>query len=281
MIHVIIPVYNRLELTIRCIKSLEKQNTGEKINIIVVNDCSTDNTEHYLSKNFPKVKILKGTGSLFWGGAISYGIDYALNISKPDDWVLLVNNDVELSINTISELLKILKLKNRRAIAGTLTIDSKDKRTVIKSGTVVKSWFFNLTSHVYNGLNINDLNLKNYEKVNFLTGRCILHPIEIFKEVGNYNSKKFIHYGCDDEFSMRIQKFKYETLLCTSTAVFLKSDKKPKKNFYEMFFDIRSSSNIKNKYNLSVEVVPGYAKVSFFLIGIVKSFYVYLKQFRV
>ena len=103
--------------------------------------------------------------------------------------VLLVNNDVELSINTISELLKILKLKNRRAIAGTLTLDSKDKRTVIKSGTVVKSWFFNLTSHVYNGLNINDLNLKNYEKVNFLTGRCILHPIEIFKEVGNYNSK--------------------------------------------------------------------------------------------
>ena len=48
-----------------------------------------------------------------------------------------------------------------------------------------------------------------------------------------------------------------------------------------MFFDIRSSSNIKNKYNLSVEVVPGYAKVSFFLIGVVKSFYVYLKQFRV
>lgn len=277
MIHVIIPVYNRLDYTIKCIKSLEKQNINEKINIIVVDDGSTDNTKDFLKKNFPNIKILNGTGLLFWGGAVSYGIKYVLQNSQLDDWVMLVNNDVELSVNTISELIKILELKKRKAIIGTLTLDARDKKTVIKSGTIVKNWFLNITDHLYKGLDINNLNLKNFEKVHFLTGRCILHPIEIFKKVGNYNSKKFSHYGCDDEFSMRVQKFNYETLLCTSTYVFLKLDVKKKKSFYESFLGIKSSSNIINKLKLTIEVVPIYAKISFFLISVIKSLLIYLK----
>ena len=84
---------------------------------------------------------------MFWGGAVNYGIKKVLRLSKKNDWILLVNNDVEFKSNAISILSKRLSnIYKRKAIMGALTVSFKDKKTVIKSGTVVKSWFFNITS---------------------------------------------------------------------------------------------------------------------------------------
>ena len=191
MIHVIIPTFNRLSYTIICLNSLKKQVNYKELNIIVVDDASTDGTKKYLKKNYPNITILSGTGSLFWGGAVHRGINYALKIGKPKDWILLVNNDVQLSFDAISHLVIIAKKKKRKALVGSLTIDADDRETVIKSGTVVESWFLNKTNHIFEKKKISEILNKNPVKVDFLTGRCLIHPIEIFKKVSNYDSKKF------------------------------------------------------------------------------------------
>ena len=54
MIHVIIPVHNRLEFTIDCINSIYKQKQKDKIKIIIVDDGSIDGTSQYIKKKFPK-----------------------------------------------------------------------------------------------------------------------------------------------------------------------------------------------------------------------------------
>ena len=206
MIHILIPTYNRLKFTIECINSLKKQTTSELLNIIVIDDLSQDNTQNYLRKHFPEITILSGTGSYFWTGAVYYGIEHALKISKPKDWLLLVNNDVVLAENTIKKLISISENFDRKAIVGALALNKYDKRTIIKSGTIVKSWFFNITEHVFQGEDYNKLQKKDYINIDFLTGRCLLHPIEVFFVAGNYDLKNFPHYGSDDEFSMRVKK---------------------------------------------------------------------------
>jgi GT2 family glycosyltransferase len=283
VIHVIIPVHNRLKYTQACIESLKKQNLFEKLNIIVVDDGSTDDTKSYIKNYYPEITILKGNGNLFWGGAINFGINYVLKIGKIKDWILLVNNDVELAPDSICKLVNESEIRNRKILAGSLTINFEDKSTIIKSGTIVKSWFFNKTEHVYNNLDVNKLSNHNNIEVNFMTGRSLLHPIEIFDKVGNYDSKNFLHYGCDDEFTMRVQKYGYKVLLCVSSLVYLKSDQnrnltKSKKNLFHTLFSIRSSSNIVNKLKLTLKVIPFYAKLSFFFIGVLKSIYLHLKE---
>jgi GT2 family glycosyltransferase len=281
MIHVIIPTFNRLNYTIICLNSLKKQVNFKELNIIVVDDASTDGTKEFIKKKFPKITILRGTGFLFWGGAVHRGVDYALKIGKPKDWILLVNNDVELSSDAISNLIRISKKKKRKALVGSLTINAGDRETVIKSGTIVESWFFNKTNHIFEGKKISQILIKNPLKVDFLTGRCLLHPIEIFEKVNNYDSIRFNHYGADDEFSMRVKKYGYSTLLCPSSIIFLRNNEfhlnkeKKIKNFYDHFFSVRSSSNIINKFHLTIKVVPFYAKITFFLIGFLKSIYIY------
>ena len=109
MIHVLIPVFNRLNLTIKCIKSLKKQKSYESINIIVVDDNSTDGTSVCLKKKFLDLTILKGTGNLYWGGSIKLGIEYVMKICSDKDWILTVNNDVELLPDSIEKLLEVVK----------------------------------------------------------------------------------------------------------------------------------------------------------------------------
>jgi len=283
MINVIIPVHNRIKYTVECINSLKKQDCSSKLKIFIVDDGSIDNTKKIINKKFPEIKIFKGNGSLFWGGAVNYGIKKVLKSAKKNDWILLVNNDVEFKYNAVSELIKKSKKYKRKVIMGALTVSFQDKKTIIKSGTVVKSWFLNITSHQFLGLNLKSLKDKKPIKVDFLTGRCLLHPIEIFKKVKNYNSKIFPHYGADDEFSMRVKKFGYSSILCPTSIVYIKgfSERKKKinsKSFLFTFFSIKSSSNIINKFNLAFIAVPFYAKLSFFIIGILKSIIIFLKR---
>ena len=276
MIHVIIPVFNRLNLTKKCLYSLNNQKNAKDLNIIIVNDGSTDGTEQYLKNNFPQITVLNGSGSLFWGGAISLGIEYVIKISQSKDWVLLVNNDVELSQDAISNLIKEAEKKDRKVIVGALTVNADDKTTIITSGTIVKSWFLNITKHVYKGICVNQILDRDPIMVDFLTGRSLLHPVEIFYTAGNYDAKTFSHYGADDEFSMRVKKYGFSTLLCLSSIVFLHQNEKYEKkkidfkNFFFTIFGKKSSSNIINKFNLTIKVVPFHAKISFFLIGIMK-----------
>lgn len=283
MIHIVIPVYNRLERTINCLSSLKKQKNFKELKIIIVDDASTDGTKEYVQKNFPEVIILNGTGSFFWGGAVYFGIEYVMKTCAAGDWVLLVNNDIELSPDAILNLVSISEIKARKVLVGALTISAEDRKTVIKSGTVVESWFLNKTKHLYKGLKLDEITNKNAVEVDFLTGRCLLHPVEMFSVVGNYDAKTFVHYGGDDEFSSRVKKFGYSTLLCPSSVVFLKcnenyiSTKISVKKFFFTFFSIKSSSNILNKFNLAVKVVPFYAKISFFIIGFFKSLFIFLK----
>lgn len=279
MIHILIPVHNRLSYTVSCLKSLKHQILYKQLNIIIFDDGSTDGTSEYLKKNFPEITLLYGDGSNFWGGSVNNGIKYILTISKPNDWILLINNDVELKEDAISQLILTSKKKKRKVIVGSLCLNYLDKKTIIKSGTLVKSWFLNITKHIYENQNYKSIKNFNSVEVDFITGRCLLHPVELFDVVGNYDSNNFIHYGSDDEFSARIKKFGYSTLLCPASVVFLKNEENKilvkKKSIFNALFSIKSSLNIINKFRLTMKIVPPYAKLSFFLIGCFKSLYLY------
>ena len=83
---------------------------------------------------------------------------------------------------------------------------------------------------------------------------------------------------------MRVKKYGYKVILCVKSLVYLKSNNynnnstKIKKNVFHTLFSIHSSSNIVNKFRLTVKITPFYAKLSFFIVGIFKSIYMYVKE---
>ena len=104
--YVVIPVHNRKALTRGCLQSLQQQS-DENFEIVVIDDGSTDGTSEMIRQQFPNVVLLQGDGNLWWVGAINEGIRHVLDICSPDDCILLLNDDLVVPQNYISQLKKL------------------------------------------------------------------------------------------------------------------------------------------------------------------------------
>lgn len=277
MIYVVIPVFNRVNSTLRCINSLLNQ-VNVKTKIIVVDDGSTDRTKEILNEVYPEVVVLRGDGNMYWTGAVHFGIEYVKSVAHDNDWVILANNDVQFKdIQTIAKLVEFSVSKNRMSLVSPLSLDIKCQDRTITSGTIVTSWFFNTTKHIYNNIKYENV-LKSPVKVDMLTARCLLHPIEIFDIVGNYNYKIFPHYGGDDDFSLRSMRNGYQPYVLPYLCVSLDTEKSCKFKSYNGFslihfllFNRLSSINIPDKIKFALENVHFWARGSYIIAAIVKS----------
>ena len=93
----------------------------------------------------------------------------------------------------------------------------------------------------------------------------MLHPVEIFKDIGNYNSSLFPHYGGDDEFSARAKLFGYKLFVLPTAIVYLEQEGEShkKQNILQALFGMKSNINIINKWRLTRAIVPLHAKASY------------------
>lgn len=103
LVSVIIPVYNKIDYTYRCLESLVKNiDCSTHVEIIVVNDCSSDETQSVLEEIEGLVLVNNEINSGFIrtcnaGAAASKG-----------KYLYFLNNDTEISTGCIEELVKVL-----------------------------------------------------------------------------------------------------------------------------------------------------------------------------
>lgn len=106
-IAVLIACYNRREKTLRCLGDLFKQwqiNEKFRFTVFLVDDASTDGTSEAISKNFPQVRIIKGTGNLYWNKGMHLAWQKALE-EKQFDFYLWLNDDTVLFHDAIFNML--------------------------------------------------------------------------------------------------------------------------------------------------------------------------------
>ena len=92
IVSVIVPAYNAEKTIEKCLDSLLNQ-TLKSIEIIVINDCSKDNTLKILKKYKSKIKLLDNKKNLGPAGSRNRGLDAAtgdyIGFVDSDDWVAL------------------------------------------------------------------------------------------------------------------------------------------------------------------------------------------------
>ncbi len=109
LISVVVPVYNGMEYIDDCINSLIKQ-TYDNIEILIVNDGSTDGTKNLLEKYTKidkRIKIINNSSNL----GITKSLNLAINQCKGD---LIVRQDIDeiSSFNRIELQIQYLKRNN-------------------------------------------------------------------------------------------------------------------------------------------------------------------------
>ena len=114
-VSVVIPMWNQLELTQRCLRSLQ-QLTRLPDQIIVVDNGSRPAARAALEAVFPAVVVVRLDRNRGFAGGCNAGIRHALSAGA--DAVMLLNNDTTVHPELLTELARDLEADPHIAAAG-------------------------------------------------------------------------------------------------------------------------------------------------------------------
>lgn len=199
----VVVTYNRKELLEKNIRALLQQETEETLDIIVIDNASTDGTSELIGKYKDSVHYVNTGNNLGGAGGFQYGIKYAAEYNY--DYVWLMDDDCIPEITTLDAFLKVDKrLEGRYGFLSSKVL-WKDK-TICKMNIQRKN--------IWTNVNDWDNEIVKIQMASFVS---LFLPMKIIREVG-LPIKEFFIWTDDWEYTRRISKL-YDCYLVNESIV--------------------------------------------------------------
>lgn len=191
---IIIPAYNEertINEVLKRVASLVLVNGAEK-EMIIINDCSTDNTELEIDRfanEHPSMEIITfhQPVNLGKGAAIHKGIELATG-----DYTIIQDADLELNPEDINRLIEGLKKEDSQVVYGSRFLEKEHQNTKYV-WHILGNGFLTKMSNVFSGFKLTDM-MTCYKLV----------PTEMLKSI----KLKENRYGFEPEITMKLAKQK-------------------------------------------------------------------------
>ena len=209
VVSVIIPVYGKLAYTLRCLRSISVNSPKVGFEIIVVDDCSLDNSAEVI-KTIPGVRLLQNTENLGFIRTCNVGA----NASR-GEYLLFLNNDTEVQANWMEELLRMFDEFPGTGLAGSKLI-YPDGRLQEAGGIIWQD------GSAWNFGRFQDPNLPIYNyarEVDYCSGASIMVPKALFEELGGFDEHYLPAYCEDSDLALKIRDKGYRVIYQPMSAV--------------------------------------------------------------
>jgi GT2 family glycosyltransferase len=261
---IVIVTFNGQTYINRCLESIYDQTNTE---IIVIDNSSTDKTIDIVKNSFPKVKLIANKENIGFGQANNIGLKYALE--NDFAFILLLNQDTYIDINTISSLIKAIDQNQEYGILSPLHYYSEHK--------LQKSFSIHIKANnsLVDGLE-NKLFTTEIYDLPFINAAIWMMNIDCIKKVGGF-CPEFFHYGEDDNYCHRVLYHGFKIGIVPSLSAFHYSDEKHSKYFSKKQTElmiIQEKINILNpliNYNHT-------AKLIYYFLRILKNLLLFRNQ---
>ncbi|MEG4392284.1 glycosyltransferase [Microcoleus sp. BROC3] len=203
----IIVNYNGLRHTKDCLKSLQKLAYPEsQLDLIVIDNCSQDDSVNSLHELFPKVRIFVNSANNF-AKALNLGISEAKG-----QYIGFLNNDATLDSHWLEILVQILETNKK--VGGT------SGKLLFKDGRINSAGIQQLPNFYWQDVGFGEKDSGQYDIEREVEGLCwaaVLFRRECLEDVGPID-EDFVMYFEDVEFAKRCHKRGWK-MLYTHAAI--------------------------------------------------------------
>jgi len=195
---VLITCHNRSSKTFACLHSLFSQQlpTNFKLRAFLVDDASRDGTSAMVRQQYPQVRLLLGTGNLFWCGGMRLAWKEAAQ--ENPDFYLWLNDDTYLLPGAIQQLLKAAGSTSIHPLPAVVVGSCQDPET--------KAFTYGgqIRPGLHPGRLIPVIPNGNIQRCDTFEGNVVLVPRLIFEKVGVLDS--FCHAMGDTDYGYRVTR---------------------------------------------------------------------------
>jgi len=226
--------------------------------IVVVDNASTDGSVPKIKEHDLPVHLIENIENLGGTGGFNTGIRYALN-ELHQDYVWLLDNDAEVTPNTLEELVKAMEGDASIGIAGSCIMSPEDRSLTVEAGAFVDwragTWRPNFRYQRYE-----DLKADNVISVDYVAACSALVRDAIVRKLGGMDDRYFLHWD-DIDFCLCIKDLGYNCVSVMSSQIYHGVEKGFNPNV--LYYDFRNGLLTISKHLYGWKRVRSYITLCF------------------
>lgn len=210
LVSIIIPAYNKFELTYHCIASLILAHNTVPFEVILADDCSDDETaeaENYIenlrvSRNDENLMFLRNCNK-------------AAEICR-GEYIIFLNNDTEVTSYWLDELISVISSDKQCGLVGSKLLN--ENGSLQEAGGIV--WSSCKPWNVGSGDNPNKPEYNYVRHVDYLSGAALCIRKDVWLKVEGFSDYLAPAYFEDTDIAFKVRDAGFSTLYVPTSEVF-------------------------------------------------------------
>ena len=184
LVSIVVLNYNAGKLLLNCIESIKK-SSYENIEILVVDNISSDNSQIECKKKFPDIKLIQNDENLGYCGGNNIGIKKA-----EGEFIIILNPDTIVETNWIDELLNAQK-EFGDGLYQPKILSLNEENTIQSTGNMLHIFGFGFARDKGNKVTERK---EEIEKVGYASGTCLFTTRRVLDKIGLLDEFLFLYH---------------------------------------------------------------------------------------
>ncbi len=211
---VVILNWNRKDNVLDCLKHIYELDYP-LYQVIVVDNASTDDSVAAIRQQYPEVVLVVNDRN--YGAPEGKNIGLRKALESEMDVVFMVDNDIVVAKDSLSQLMKVLDEIPNAGTVGAKMYDYSKPDILLSAGGII-----DFTENVSRGRGDCEKDVGKFEKVeevDYLWGGAMIATREVLEKVGLFDTEYLGYWFEDSDYSVRVRKAGYKVIFCGPSKV--------------------------------------------------------------
>src|SRR5436305_1746521 len=200
---VVIPVFNKVEFTFQCLRSLVRELNFDDTEVIVVNNASTDETRELLSHFGDLVRVIDNDTNRGFVDACNQGASVARG-----KYLVFLNNDTVVLPGWLDALVETIESNESVGAVGSMFLYPDGR--IQEAGAIL--WSNGETLRYGRGRSSEDRRFTFAREVDYCSGASLLVRKDLFERLGGFDRRYAPAYYEDADICMGVRSLGFKVI---------------------------------------------------------------------